>query len=126
MNFHPDLFLTPMKGPLVGLFDVPEVSTGQQMLSDDGNTSFDFPLMPRRCNPGRINDEPVMPLHLRISPVQGRIVKISLEHSRLEIIDHYRSRNPSKELKGSSMAIDPIPHILTKDKTDKPMPAIGS
>jgi len=107
MNLHPDLFLGPPQRPLVGLVDVPECPACQKLLPYNRHTPFHFPLVTGRSQTGWVDHEPVMPLQLTISPVQGRIVKIRLQNPTAKIIDYHGSRNSSKIFEGPPVTVDP-------------------
>jgi hypothetical protein len=124
MDLHPNLFSTPLQGSLIGLLNISEAPTRQQMFSDNWHSSFHFPLMLGFSHFGWICNKSVVPLQLSIGPVQCRIIDIRFHHSGLQIIQNHGSGDTPKEFEGPDVTIDPASDVLTKDKSNEPVTTV--
>jgi len=125
MDLHPDLFSRPLKGPTIGLIDIPKSPASQKVLTHYRYPSFHLPFMPGLSYFGRIGHKGIVSFQFCISPVQGWIIDIRFHHSCLQIVKDNGCRDTPKEFKGPNMTVNPALDILVEDKSDESVATVG-
>ena len=111
-----DLVAAPVEGVFIGFIKVAIRSSGNQLLTNDRDLSFNSSFVTRPAHFSRVGHEAEVPFEIRIGRIQSRIVEIRLEDTAFQIIEQYGLWTTLKKIKGPQMAVDPSSAVLTKDE----------
>ena len=119
------LLEAPLERSLVGLVDVPKLASREELLTDDGHTSFDLSLVTSHGHLGWVGHETIVSLEFGVGWVEGGIVQIRPQDSVFQIVEHDQGGTPPKELQGADMTVQPGAVVLPKHKAHEAMATVA-
>src|SRR5664279_4242679 len=125
MRPNPGHLATPAHRPGLHVGQAGEAASAPERVPHVGDHSFDPGLVLRLLGPRRVDQAAVVLGHLRIGPVEQRVVEVGTDHPGLQVVGNQPQRHPAEELPRRNVRGHPGGGIHAQHRPHEHVPGAG-